>query len=62
MSAIGPKQTWASALHMSALGGKADVRFASQIFANDQQTLSAQAASSITWFVVLSIMMGVSKY
>jgi hypothetical protein len=47
---------------MSALGGKADVRFASQISANDQQTLSAQAASSITWFVVLSIMMGVSKY
>src|SRR6478735_2129450 len=27
MSAIGPKQTWASALHMSALGGKADMPF-----------------------------------
>ena len=25
MSAIGPKQTWACALHMSALGGKADI-------------------------------------
>src|SRR5262245_17228914 len=25
MSAIGPKQTWASALHMSAFGGKADI-------------------------------------
>jgi hypothetical protein len=25
MSAIGPKQTWASALHMSAFGGKADM-------------------------------------
>jgi len=24
MSAIGPKRTWASALHMSAFGGKAD--------------------------------------
>jgi hypothetical protein len=24
MSAIGTKQTWASALHMSAFGGKAD--------------------------------------
>src|SRR5262245_50729163 len=27
-SAIGPKQTWASALHMSAFGGKADMSFA----------------------------------
>jgi hypothetical protein len=25
MSAIGPKQTWASALHMSAFEGKADM-------------------------------------
>ena len=25
MSAIGTKQTWASALHMSAFGGKADI-------------------------------------
>jgi hypothetical protein len=25
MSAFGPKQTWASAPHMSALGGKADI-------------------------------------
>jgi hypothetical protein len=25
MSAIGPKQTQASALHMSAFGGKADI-------------------------------------
>jgi hypothetical protein len=25
MSAIGPKQTWGSALHMSAFGGKADM-------------------------------------
>jgi hypothetical protein len=25
MSAIGPKQTWARALHMSAFGGKADI-------------------------------------
>jgi hypothetical protein len=25
MSAIGPKQTWAVAPHMSAFGGKADV-------------------------------------
>ena len=25
MSAIGPKQTWLIALHMSAFGGKADV-------------------------------------
>ena len=25
MSAIGPKQTWAIALHMSAFGGKADM-------------------------------------
>jgi hypothetical protein len=25
MSAIGPKQTWAVALHMSAFGGKADI-------------------------------------
>jgi hypothetical protein len=25
MSAIGPKQTWAGALHMSAFGGKADM-------------------------------------
>src|SRR5215831_15356127 len=28
MSAIGPKQTCASALHMSAIGGKADMTFA----------------------------------
>src|SRR5262249_41743634 len=27
MSAFGPKQTWASALHMSAFGGKADMPF-----------------------------------
>jgi len=27
MSAIGPKQTWACALHMSAFGGKADMPF-----------------------------------
>ena len=27
MSAIGPKQTWMSALHMSAFGGKADMLF-----------------------------------
>jgi hypothetical protein len=25
MSAIGPKRTWPSALHMSAIGGKADM-------------------------------------
>ncbi len=25
MSAFGPKQTWPSALHMSAFGGKADI-------------------------------------
>jgi hypothetical protein len=25
MSAFGPKQTWAGALHMSAIGGKADI-------------------------------------
>jgi len=25
MSAIGPKRTWALALHMSAFGGKADI-------------------------------------
>jgi hypothetical protein len=25
MSAFGPKQTWAIALHMSAFGGKADM-------------------------------------
>ena len=29
MSAIGTKQTWASALHMSAFGGKADIEIAS---------------------------------
>jgi hypothetical protein len=27
MSAFGPKQTWAVALHMSAFGGKADMAF-----------------------------------
>src|SRR5262245_22962906 len=27
MSAYGPKQTWKSALHMSAFGGKADIAF-----------------------------------
>ena len=25
MSAFGPERTWASALHMSAFGGKADI-------------------------------------
>jgi hypothetical protein len=30
MSAIGPKQTWAGALHMSAFGGKADITVASR--------------------------------
>jgi hypothetical protein len=25
MSAYGPEQTWAAALHMSAVGGKADI-------------------------------------
>jgi hypothetical protein len=28
MSAIGPKQTWPRALHMSAFGGKADMTIA----------------------------------
>src|SRR5262245_50721882 len=27
MSAFGPKQTWTSAVHMSAFGGKADMGF-----------------------------------
>jgi hypothetical protein len=27
MSAIGPKQTWACALHMSAFEGKADMTY-----------------------------------
>jgi hypothetical protein len=27
MSAIGPKQTWPRALHMSAFGGKADIAY-----------------------------------
>jgi hypothetical protein len=27
MSAIGPKQTWPRALHMSAFGGKADIGY-----------------------------------
>jgi hypothetical protein len=27
MSALGPKQTWPRALHMSAFGGKADMAF-----------------------------------
>src|SRR5262245_43491749 len=27
MSSIGPKRTWASALHMSAFGGEADITF-----------------------------------
>jgi hypothetical protein len=27
MSAFGPKQTWAGALHMSAFGDKADMAF-----------------------------------
>jgi hypothetical protein len=30
MSAIGPKQTWASALQMSAFGGKADIAIEGQ--------------------------------
>jgi hypothetical protein len=29
LSAYGPKQTWMSALHMSAFGGKADMAFCS---------------------------------
>jgi hypothetical protein len=28
MSAIGPKQTWPRAVHMSAFGGKADIAIA----------------------------------
>jgi hypothetical protein len=28
MSAIGPKQTWASALHLSTFGGNADMTIA----------------------------------
>jgi hypothetical protein len=30
MSAIGTKQTWGSALHISAIGGEADIASASQ--------------------------------
>jgi len=37
MSAIGTKQTWVSALHMSAFGGKADMMIALQ---NDRLTQS----------------------
>ena len=33
MSAFGPKQTWAVALHMSAFGGKADVTSCKSAFA-----------------------------
>jgi hypothetical protein len=29
MSAIGPKRKWASALHMSTFGGKADMAYCS---------------------------------
>ena len=32
-SAIGPKRTWASALHMSAFGAKADVAFCDALMA-----------------------------
>jgi len=35
MSAIGPKRTWPSALHMSAFGDKADMAFAAHMSASD---------------------------
>jgi len=35
MSAFGPKQTWASALHMSAFGGKADIGVCTANFSFD---------------------------
>ena len=42
MSAIGTKRTSACALHMSAFGGKADMRFAPQMSAYDpKRTFSA---------------------
>src|SRR5262249_2723792 len=43
MSAFGPKQTSASAPHMSAFGGKADIAFASQ---NYEVSSSAEPYSS----------------
>ena len=40
MSAIGTKRTCASALHMSAFGGKADMTFAAQMSAFDPKRTS----------------------
>src|SRR5262245_21178435 len=40
MSAIGPKRTRASALHMSAFGGKADMTFALHMSAFDPKRTS----------------------
>jgi hypothetical protein len=46
MSAIGPKQTWARALHMSAFRVRADMRFAPHMSAFDPKRTSAPFRSA----------------
>src|SRR5262252_10215533 len=50
MSAFGPKQTWAGALHMSAFGGKRTSLFAAHMSAFDPKgTLAGQDCCFANW-------------
>jgi hypothetical protein len=46
MSASGPKQTWAGALHMSAFGGKADIKMQFATFSVNADTAPESAVIS----------------
>jgi hypothetical protein len=47
MSAFGPKQTWACALHMSAFGGKADMTLQRGMSAFEKSTSNKESAMGI---------------
>jgi len=49
MSASGPKQTWARALHMSAFKGKADIEIAAQMSANEPKAEMRSHRYVLSW-------------
>ena len=46
MSALGTKQTWAGALHMSAFGGRADILHYADLLANKPIVEPAEECSA----------------
>ena len=52
MSALGPKQTWTSALHMSAIGGKADKASGCFVISFRLETLLRNLYWSLHWLAL----------